>query len=32
MIVKYTFNDNDFTQVIEEYLNDFGPFYQNSFY
>ena len=27
MIVKYTFNDNDFTQVIEEYLNDFGPFY-----
>ena len=27
MIVKYTLNDNDFTQVIEEYLNEFGPFY-----
>ena len=27
MIVKYTFNDNDFTQVIEEYLRELGPFY-----
>ena len=27
MIVKYTFNDNDFTQVIEKYLDEFGPFY-----
>lgn len=27
MIVKYTFKDNDFTQVIEEYLREFGPFY-----
>lgn len=27
MIIKYTFNDNDFTQVIEKYLEEFGPFY-----
>ena len=27
MIIKYTFNDNDFTQVIEKYLDEFGPFY-----
>ena len=27
MIVKYTLKDNDFTQVIEEYLKEFGPFY-----
>lgn len=26
MIVKYTFKDNDFTQVIEKYLDEFGPF------
>lgn len=27
MIIKYTFNDNDYTQVIEKYLEEFGPFY-----
>lgn len=27
MIIKYTCNDNDFTQVIEKYLEEFGPFY-----
>lgn len=27
MIVKYTFNDNDFTQIIEKYLDEYGPFY-----
>lgn len=26
MIVKYTFKDNDFTQIIERYLDEFGPF------
>lgn len=26
MIIKYTFNDNDFTQIIEKYLDEFGPF------
>ena len=27
MIIKYTFNDNDFTQIIEKYLDEYGPFY-----
>lgn len=27
MIVRYTFNDNDFTQIIEKYLDEYGPFY-----
>ena len=27
MIIKYTLKDNDFTQVIEKYLEEFGPFY-----
>lgn len=26
MIIKYTFNDNDFTQIIEKYLEEYGPF------
>lgn len=26
MIIKYTLNDNDFTQVIEMHLDEFGPF------
>lgn len=31
MIIKYTFNDNDFTQIIEKYLDEFGPFYSFSY-
>lgn len=31
MIIKYTFKDNDFTQVIETYLDEFGPFYIMNF-
>lgn len=27
MIIKYSFGDNDFTQVLEKYLDEFGPFY-----
>ena len=26
MIIKYTMNDNDFTQVIEQYLEEYGPY------
>ena len=26
MIIKYTLNDNDFTQVIEQHLEEYGPF------
>ena len=26
MIIRYTFNDNDFTQIIEKYLEEFGPY------
>lgn len=26
MIIKYTLKDNDFTQVIEQYLEEYGPF------
>lgn len=26
MIIKYTLNDNDFTQVIEKHLEEYGPF------
>lgn len=26
MIIKYTLNDNDFTQVIETHLEEYGPF------
>lgn len=32
MIIKYTFNDNDWTQVIEKYMEEFGPFYAMNFY
>lgn len=26
MIIKYTLNDNDFTQVIEQHIEEYGPF------
>lgn len=26
MIIRYTFNDNDYTQIIEKYIEEFGPF------
>lgn len=31
MIIKYTFHDNDFTQVIEKYLDECGPYYYFNF-
>ena len=26
MIIEYTLKDNDYTQVIEQYLEEYGPF------
>ncbi len=26
MIIKYTFKDNDYTQIIEKHLEEYGPF------
>ena len=31
MIIKYTFKDNDYTQIIEKHLDEFGPFLAMSY-
>lgn len=27
MIIKYTFKDNDYTQIIEKHLEEYGPYF-----